>query len=80
MALAKSPRGAKPVWVKCRAACDYICRLHDEGLSVRAIVARLNAEKVPAQRGGKWWIGTVQTVLFKRAICEVKDEATVVQV
>jgi hypothetical protein len=37
--------------------------LRASGLSLRAVVARLNAEGVPAGRGGKWWLRTLTSAL-----------------
>jgi site-specific DNA recombinase len=37
--------------------------------SLNSITARLNAEGIPASRGGKWYVSTVKEVLTQRAYC-----------
>ena len=44
-----------------------IRRLHRGGLSVRKIADQLNAEQIPAKRGGAWHPTTVARVLRRRA-------------
>ena len=46
-----------------QAIAHRICRLHRDGRSIRAIAATLNAEQVPAKRGGPWHPTTVARVL-----------------
>jgi hypothetical protein len=50
-----------------QAVARRIRRLHRGGLSIRAIAAALNAEGVPAKRGGKWHPTTVARVLERAA-------------
>jgi len=45
------------------AIARRIRRLHRDGHSIRAIAATLNAEGVPAKRGGRWHPTTVARVL-----------------
>jgi DNA invertase Pin-like site-specific DNA recombinase len=46
-----------------QAIARRIRRLHRDGRSIRAIADRLNAEQVPAKRGGHWHPTTVARVL-----------------
>ena len=46
-----------------RRVIDEVIQLRSDGLSIRAIVAALNARGVPTRHGGKWHIATVQRVL-----------------
>jgi DNA invertase Pin-like site-specific DNA recombinase len=46
-----------------QASARRIRRLHRDGRSIRAIADRLNAEQVPAKRGGRWHPTTVAGVL-----------------
>ena len=48
--------------VEQRAIADVLT-LRSEGLSIRAIVAAMNARGVPTRDGGRWHIATVQRVL-----------------
>jgi DNA invertase Pin-like site-specific DNA recombinase len=52
------------------AVCDetraLITRLRGEGLTLREIARRLNAENVPTARGGRWSQSTVHTALGHR--------------
>lgn len=46
------------------ARVRYVAQLRAEGLSLRAIAARLNAEQVPTKRaGGRWHLRTVEVAL-----------------
>lgn len=45
----------------------FIQSLRDEGLTLRQIADRLNAENIATQRGGKWYATTVKNVLDKVA-------------
>jgi DNA invertase Pin-like site-specific DNA recombinase len=49
------------------AVLDRMRRWQAEGLSIRAIAARLNEEGVPAKRGGRWHAATVQRLLSPEA-------------
>lgn len=42
---------------------ERVAGLRREGLSLRAIAAKLNADGVPGARGGKWWTKTVSAAL-----------------
>lgn len=53
--------GAPPMSEKVSLA--RVVELREQGLSLRAIVARLNAEGVPTAKGGKWWTKTVEAAL-----------------
>jgi IS30 family transposase len=46
-----------------REVARRIRRLHRGGLSIRRIADQLNAEQVPAKRGGPWHPTTVARVL-----------------
>jgi hypothetical protein len=46
-----------------QAIARRIRRLHRGGLSIRKIADQLNAERVPAKRGGPWHPTTVARVL-----------------
>jgi DNA invertase Pin-like site-specific DNA recombinase len=46
-----------------REVARRIRRLHQAGLSIRKIADQLNAEQVPAKRGGPWHPTTVARVL-----------------
>jgi DNA invertase Pin-like site-specific DNA recombinase len=46
-----------------QATLDRIRQLHREGVPIRGIAARLNADGVPAKRGGRWHPTTVARVL-----------------
>jgi IS30 family transposase len=46
-----------------QAIAHRIRRLHRGGLSIRKIADQLNAEQVPAKRGGPWHPTTVARVL-----------------
>ena len=46
-----------------REVAHRIHRLHRDGLSIRKITDQLNAEQVPAKRGGAWHPTTVARVL-----------------
>ena len=46
-----------------RDVAHRIHRLHRAGLSIRKIADQLNAEQVPAKRGGTWHPTTVARVL-----------------
>jgi hypothetical protein len=46
-----------------QAIARHIRRMHRDGYSIRAITATLNAEGVPAKRGGQWHPATVARVL-----------------
>jgi len=48
-----------------QAAVTRILELRDEGLSLREIIARLDAEGIPAKRGGGWSPSTVSRVLAR---------------
>ena len=49
------------------ATLKQMLRWQAEGLSMRAIAARLNAEGVPSKRGGQWHPATVQRLLSPEA-------------
>jgi site-specific DNA recombinase len=44
-------------------AVRTVHELRAQGLTLRAIVERLNTEGVPSVRGGKWWVKTVRAAL-----------------
>jgi site-specific DNA recombinase len=46
-----------------RRVVDEVIKLRSDGMSIRAIVAALNARGVPTRHDGKWHIATVQRVL-----------------
>ena len=48
--------------VEQRAIADVLT-LRSDGLSIRAIVAAMNARGVPTRDGGRWHIATVQRIL-----------------
>jgi DNA invertase Pin-like site-specific DNA recombinase len=50
-----------------RDVARRIRRMHQDGRSIRAIADQLNAEQIPAKRGGKWHPTTVARVLGARA-------------
>lgn len=52
-------------------APEAVARIHAlraEGLSLRAIVERLNEEAVPGARGGRWWVKTVRSAIAQSPI------------
>lgn len=56
--------GAPPMSVSRPESVERIQQLRREGLSLRAIAERLNAEEAPTARlGGRWWPKTVITAL-----------------
>lgn len=60
--------GAPPMSATTPGAVKRICDLRATGLSLRAIAERLNKEKVPAARGGKWWTKTVVAALAQAGV------------
>ncbi|MBV8610028.1 MAG: recombinase family protein [Singulisphaera sp.] len=46
-----------------RRVVDEVIKLRSDGMSIRAIVAIMNARGVPTRHGGRWHIATVQRVL-----------------
>ena len=50
------------------ATVSSIVNLHDEGLSLRAIAARLTDDGIPTARGGTWAAATVRAVLNSPAV------------
>lgn len=53
--------GAPPMSEK--VSLDRVVELRQQGLSLRAIAARLNEEGVPTAKGGQWWTKTVAAAL-----------------
>ncbi len=53
---AESKAHAGHVW-------PVVRKLRDQGMSQRAIIKRLNADGIPAPRGGKWWPRTLTRFL-----------------
>jgi DNA invertase Pin-like site-specific DNA recombinase len=60
------------------AVVARILARHDERASSRQIAAELNAEGVPAKRGGKWQSQTVLRVIYRAnsRACEAKPDLT----
>jgi DNA invertase Pin-like site-specific DNA recombinase len=54
----EGPRALLPDEVRQRIAAE-----HQEGRSLRAIAAGLNAEEIPTARGGRWHASTVRAIL-----------------
>lgn len=44
-----------------------VAKLREQGLTLRAIAAKLNEDGVPGARGGKWWTKTVAAALDQAA-------------
>ncbi len=55
--------GAPPMSELVPETVQKVATYRAEGLSLRAIVDRLNAEGVKGGRGGKWWVRTVRAAL-----------------
>jgi hypothetical protein len=51
----RRPRGRPGVGHQAPAVAERIVSLHEQGLSLRAIADRLNAEAIPTLRGGATW-------------------------
>jgi Resolvase, N terminal domain/Recombinase len=51
----RRPRGRPGVGHEAPAVAERIASLHEQGLSLRAIADRLNAEAIPTLRGGATW-------------------------
>ena len=54
-----------------KAVRSLVSSLHQEGLGLTGIAARLNGDRVPTARGGKtWYASTVRAVLRSLALDE----------
>jgi DNA invertase Pin-like site-specific DNA recombinase len=50
-----------------------VAKLREQGLTLRAIAAKLNEDGVSGARGGKWWTKTVAAALDQAAAATVND-------
>lgn len=50
-----------------------VAKLREQGLTLRAIAAKLNDDGVPGARGGKWWTKTVAAALDQAAAATAND-------
>lgn len=64
--------GAPTTLMKSESTVALIVKLRDDGLSIRAICEKLNADGVRGIRGGKWWVKNVRSVLAQAAAAPKK--------